>query len=90
MNQFHSNLSFIPEHNLGIFVSYNSDPSSRARSNVVAAFLDYFISAEFPEHIEPDLDVNLDVEDDIPGQPQLWELPAYPAGGSMRAPAFSA
>ena len=36
------------------------------------------------------LDVNLDVEDDIPGQPQLWELPAYPAGGSMRAPAFSA
>ena len=24
------------------------------------------------------LDVNLGVEDDIPGQPQLWELPAWP------------
>ena len=36
------------------------------------------------------MDVNLGTEEDIPGQPQLWELPAYPAGTSMRAPAFSA
>ncbi|MCZ6828694.1 MAG: translesion DNA synthesis-associated protein ImuA [Gammaproteobacteria bacterium] len=36
------------------------------------------------------LDVNLGVEDDIPGQPQLWELPAYPAAESRQASAFSA
>jgi protein ImuA len=36
------------------------------------------------------LDVNLGVEDDIPGQPQLWELPAYPSAESRQAPAFSA
>ena len=36
------------------------------------------------------LDIDLGVEDDIPGQPQLWELPAYPAAASMQAPAYSA
>jgi protein ImuA len=36
------------------------------------------------------LDVNLGVEDDIPGQPQLWELPAYPDTANVQAPAYSA
>jgi protein ImuA len=36
------------------------------------------------------LDVNLGTQDDIPGQPQLWELPAYPATTDVQAPAFSA
>jgi len=36
------------------------------------------------------LDINLGTEDDIPGQPQLWELPAYPTAQGMQAPAHSA
>jgi hypothetical protein len=34
------------------------------------------------------LDVNLGVEDDIPGQPQLWELPAYPDTANLQTPAY--
>jgi protein ImuA len=37
-----------------------------------------------------DLDVDLGTEDDVPGQPQLWELPAYPPARSDRAPALGA
>ena len=46
-NQFHSNMSLLPEIGLGVFVSYNSDPASVARSNVVAAFLDHFFPTEY-------------------------------------------
>jgi CubicO group peptidase (beta-lactamase class C family) len=60
VNQFHSNLSFVPKHNLGIFVSYNSDPGSRARSNVIAAFVNYFLPASYASVIEPNSDVVLD------------------------------
>ena len=60
VNQFHSNLSLIPEHNLGIFVSYNSDPGHAARTNVIQSFLDYFFPMQFPEIIQPNLDVLLD------------------------------
>jgi CubicO group peptidase (beta-lactamase class C family) len=46
-NQFHSNMSLLPEVGLGVFVSYNSDPAAAARSNVIAAFLDHFFPAEY-------------------------------------------
>ena len=36
------------------------------------------------------LDIDLGTEADIPGQPQLWELPAYPAAAHIQAPAYSA
>jgi protein ImuA len=36
------------------------------------------------------VDVNLGTEDDVPGQPQLWELPAYPPAQYAQTPAFSA
>ena len=36
------------------------------------------------------VDVNLGTEDDIPGQPQLWELPAYAPVHHAQTPAFSA
>ncbi|MEM7502894.1 MAG: serine hydrolase domain-containing protein [Pseudomonadota bacterium] len=42
INQFHSALRLLPEHNLGVFVSFNSDPASRARSNIFPAFVDHF------------------------------------------------
>ena len=47
INQFHSNLSLLPEHELGIFVSFNSDPASAARSNLIAAFVDHFFPADY-------------------------------------------
>ena len=46
-NQFHSNLSLFPEHDLGLFVSFNSDPSDVARSNIVRSFVDYFFPSEY-------------------------------------------
>lgn len=46
VNQFHSNLALLPEHDLGVFVSYNSDPGAIARANVVAAFIDHFFPGE--------------------------------------------
>ncbi|MEZ5557623.1 MAG: serine hydrolase domain-containing protein [Pseudomonadales bacterium] len=46
VNGFHSNLSLLPDLDLGIFVSFNSDPSAVARSNIVPAFIDYFFPAE--------------------------------------------
>lgn len=60
LNQFHSHLSLLPQHDLGIFVSYNSDPGQAARSNIILAFLDYFFPEDFPEVIQPNLDINLD------------------------------
>ena len=58
-NQFHSNMSLLPEHDLGVFVSFNSDPGAMARSNLVPAFIDHF----FPrEHLGPPVDP---VEDDL-------------------------
>ena len=59
VNQFHSNLSFVPEANLGIFVSYNSDPSAKARSDVISAFMNTFFPAPYPDVIEPDAKVDL-------------------------------
>lgn len=58
-NQFHSAMSLLPEHGLGVFVSYNSDPASAARGNVVAAFLDHFFPVEYlrPTPEPADVDV---------------------------------
>ena len=36
------------------------------------------------------LDVDLGTEDDVPGQPQLWELPAYPPADAVEVPALGA
>ncbi|MDA1075511.1 MAG: serine hydrolase, partial [Proteobacteria bacterium] len=47
INQFHSDMSLLPEAGLGIFVSYNSDPGAAARSNVIAAFIDRFFPAQY-------------------------------------------
>jgi len=47
INQFHSNLSLFPEHELGVFISFNSDPASAARSSLITAFIDHFFPADF-------------------------------------------
>ncbi len=60
-NQFHSNLSLFPEHDLGIFVSFNSDPAASARSNLIPAFIDHFFPVPFlREPPDPAAGVNLD------------------------------
>jgi CubicO group peptidase (beta-lactamase class C family) len=46
-NQFHSNLSLLPEHDLGLFVSFNADSADEARSNIVRAFIDHFFPANY-------------------------------------------
>lgn len=44
---FHTQLALFPDRNMGLFVSYNSDTGSRARSDMVKAFIDhYFPPAE--------------------------------------------
>lgn len=45
--QFHSDMLLFPEHGVGLFVSFNSDPSSALR-NLVAAFIDRFFPQEVP------------------------------------------
>ncbi len=52
VNQFHSQMQLVPEHQLGIFVSFNSDPGSAARSNLVSAFFNRFFPVAPPEPIE--------------------------------------
>lgn len=46
-NQFHSDMSFFPDHNLGVFVSFNSDPGADARSNLSRAFVDHFFPTDY-------------------------------------------
>lgn len=46
-NGFHSNLSLFPEHELGVFVSFNADPAARARGNLAAAFVDRFFPVTY-------------------------------------------
>jgi CubicO group peptidase (beta-lactamase class C family) len=60
VNQFHSNVSLIPEHDLGVFVSFNSDSAAGARGNLIVAFIDHFFGDEYlrpaPEPFEMDLE----------------------------------
>ncbi len=59
-NQFHSDMSLIPGHELGVFVSFNSDPGSRARSNLIAAFIDHFFPVAFLRAAPEAIAVNLE------------------------------
>jgi hypothetical protein len=36
------------------------------------------------------INISLGEDNDVPGQPQLWELPAHPAGGAAARPALGA
>jgi len=61
-NQFHSNMVLLPEHGLGVFVSFNSDPGSAARSELTAAFISHF----FPTPhlgVSPEPDTTVDLSD---------------------------
>lgn len=59
-NQFHSNLSLMPEHDLGVFVSFNADSADEARSNIVLAFIDHFFPASYLRQAPKAVDISLD------------------------------
>jgi CubicO group peptidase (beta-lactamase class C family) len=46
LNAFHSNLMLFPDHNLGIFVSFNSEEGSKARGAISRALINYYFSIE--------------------------------------------
>ncbi|MCZ6641903.1 MAG: serine hydrolase [Gammaproteobacteria bacterium] len=52
VNQFHSLMQLAPEHDLGVFIAFNSDPGSVSRSHLMNAFFDRFFPQPKPEHIE--------------------------------------
>ncbi len=52
VNQFHSQMQLVPEERLGIFVSFNSDPGSAARSNLISAFFNRFFPVAPPPPLE--------------------------------------
>jgi len=45
---FHSELALLPEHNLGLFVSCNSDEGGRFMETVLEAFMDHYYPADKP------------------------------------------
>ena len=58
-NQFHSNMSLLPDVGLGVFVSFNADPAAAARTNLVPAFLDHFFPADYLRPPPEPVDVGL-------------------------------
>jgi CubicO group peptidase (beta-lactamase class C family) len=57
-NQFHSAMLMLPEAELGVFVSFNSDPGALARNVLVAAFLDHFFPTRSPPSERADVDLS--------------------------------
>lgn len=52
VNQFHSLMQLAPEHDLGVFIAFNSDPGSASRGHLMNAFFDRFFPEPTPELIE--------------------------------------
>ncbi len=53
---FHTSLVLLPEHNLGLFVSYNSPSGIRARSELLKAFLDRYYPVPIQAAPKPSAD----------------------------------
>ncbi len=53
---FHTQLMLLPEHGLGLFVSYNSRKGTAARSQLLDAFLDRYFPVEEADVTEPAAD----------------------------------
>lgn len=51
---FHTALALFPDHDLGLFVAYNTRGSGAARDELVDAFVEAFAPPGEPESIEPD------------------------------------
>jgi CubicO group peptidase (beta-lactamase class C family) len=53
---FHSQTAMMPEQDLGVFVAYNTDSGSRARSEFLPAFLDHYYPKPLPKEPPPPKD----------------------------------
>jgi len=51
---FHTLFALLPEHDVGVFVSYNTENGSAGRAKFIEAFLDRFFPVPDPEPIAPD------------------------------------
>ena len=47
IDEFHSTMKLLPEHELGVFVAVNSQSAGAVRTGLVNAFVDYFFPAEY-------------------------------------------
>lgn len=59
---FHSGLYLFPEENVGLFVSYNSAGGTRARAELLKAFVERYYPAPEPERTEPPPDFETRVD----------------------------
>ena len=53
-DHFHSLLALFPDHDVGLFVSYNSPGGRLAREEVLDAFVEEYVPPADPEPLEPD------------------------------------
>jgi CubicO group peptidase (beta-lactamase class C family) len=51
-NGFHSVMALLPQHGLGVFVSFNAESGAEARANLVLGFIDRFFPRELPEDLK--------------------------------------
>jgi CubicO group peptidase (beta-lactamase class C family) len=53
LNGFHSTMIILPEQNLAVFASFNTDPASAIRTSLANAFVDHFFKASPPQRPKP-------------------------------------
>lgn len=60
VNQFHSEMILVPNHNVGFYISYNSDTGYHARNIIIPAFLDYFFQKKSKKTTQLSMNFNLE------------------------------
>ena len=55
---FHSNMALLPAHNIGLFISFNSEKGARTGSEVLEAFMDRYFPEKAP--LKPIITISLD------------------------------
>jgi len=53
---FHTLFAMLPEHDVGVFLSYNTDTGGAGRGRFIDTFLERFFPVADPETLEPDVD----------------------------------
>lgn len=51
-NGFHSSMSLLPQHKLGVFVSFNAESGATARTNLVVGFVDRLFPRAVPDDLK--------------------------------------
>ncbi len=74
---FHSDLALLPDHEVGVFVSYNSARGRTAKGAFMRQFMDHYFPFDDPEEIAPPADL------------EAWASRASRYEGSYRANRYS-